>query len=312
MAALMFGQQARQFSMSVVRPAAKLMKPPIQVYGVEGRYATALFSAASKQNLLDQVEQELVKVSTLIKDPKMSSIVMNPHVKRAVKQKTFTDALTKAKVSQITVNLIKVLSENRRLTLTGEVIKAYSKMMGAHRGEVICSVTTAQTDAAILGGMIVSIGDSPPRPGSGGAAGGNEAPVPDGSKKKGKGIVKSGKRGRPAGTTKSAGYRTSTGRPLGTTKAAGFKTSPGRPLGTTKAAGYKVSPGRPPGSIKSLARLKKLGLATCEAAKKVDFSICGGPKKLDYTCCDVTPFPYSMMQKRDLCESSGKVEESNE
>jgi len=142
--------------------------------------------------------------------------------------------------------------------------------------------------------------------------GGNEAPGPDGSKKKGKGIVKSGKRGRPAGTTKSAGYRTSTGRPLGTTKAAGFKTSPGRPLGTTKAAGYKVSPGRPPGSIKSLARLKKLGLATCEAAKKVDFSNCGGPKKLDYTCCDVTPFPYSMMQKRDLCESSGKVEESNE
>uniref|UniRef100_A0A8C2X679 Si:ch1073-44g3.1 n=1 Tax=Cyclopterus lumpus TaxID=8103 RepID=A0A8C2X679_CYCLU len=85
---------------------------------------------------------------------------------------------------------------------------------------------------------------------------GSEAAGPDGSKKK-KGIVKSGRRGRPSGTTKSAGYRTSTGRPLGTTRAAGFKTSPGRPLGTTKAAGYKVSPGRPPGSIKSLARLKK-------------------------------------------------------
>ncbi|CAL8308179.1 unnamed protein product [Arctogadus glacialis] len=141
---------------------------------------------------------------------------------------------------------------------------------------------------------------------------GGEAPGPDGTKKKGKGIVKSGKRGRPAGTTKSAGYRTSTGRPLGTTKAAGFKTSPGRPLGTTKAAGYKVSPGRPPGSIKSLARLKKLGLATCEAAKKVDFSNCSGPKKLDYTCCEGTPFPYSMMQKRDLCETGGKVEDINE
>uniref|UniRef100_A0A4W6E864 Si:ch1073-44g3.1 n=1 Tax=Lates calcarifer TaxID=8187 RepID=A0A4W6E864_LATCA len=79
---------------------------------------------------------------------------------------------------------------------------------------------------------------------------GSEAAGPDASKKK-KGIVKSGRRGRPSGTTKSAGYRTSTGRPLGTTRAAGFKTSPGRPLGTTKAAGYKVSPGRPPGSIKT-------------------------------------------------------------
>uniref|UniRef100_A0A8C6LXE1 Si:ch1073-44g3.1 n=1 Tax=Nothobranchius furzeri TaxID=105023 RepID=A0A8C6LXE1_NOTFU len=79
----------------------------------------------------------------------------------------------------------------------------------------------------------------------------------DGSKKK-KGESKSGRRGRPSGTTKLAGYRTSTGRPPGTTRAAGFKTSPGRPLGTTRAAGYRVSPGRPPGSIKSLERLKKL------------------------------------------------------
>eukprot|EP00064_Thunnus_orientalis_P005264 superscaffoldBa00000504_g5278 len=139
---------------------------------------------------------------------------------------------------------------------------------------------------------------------------GSEAPGPDGSKKK-KGIVKSGRRGRPSGTTKSAGYRTSTGRPLGTTRAAGFKTSPGRPLGTTKAAGYKVSPGRPPGSIKSLARLKKLDFG-CDSAKKLDFSNCGGSKKLDFTSCDVPPFPYTMMEKTDLSEPGGKVDETGE
>uniref|UniRef100_A0A3P8TLI9 ATP synthase peripheral stalk subunit OSCP, mitochondrial n=1 Tax=Amphiprion percula TaxID=161767 RepID=A0A3P8TLI9_AMPPE len=184
MAAFMLGQQ---FSTSVIRPAAKLVKPPIQVYGVEGRYATALFSAASKQNKLDQVEQELGKVSALIKDPKISSVVMNPHVKRNLKQKAFNNALAKAKVSPITVNLI-VLADNGRLTLTGDVISAFGKMMSAHRGEVICSVTTAQpldeanladlkvalkgflqkgetikletkSDPSILGGMIVSIGD---------------------------------------------------------------------------------------------------------------------------------------------------------
>lgn len=37
-----------------------------------------------------------------------------------------------------------VLADNGRLTLTGDVINAFSKMMSAHRGEVICSVTTAQ------------------------------------------------------------------------------------------------------------------------------------------------------------------------
>ncbi len=39
------------------------LQPPIQVYGVEGRYATALFSAASKQKCLDKVEQELGRVT---------------------------------------------------------------------------------------------------------------------------------------------------------------------------------------------------------------------------------------------------------
>lgn len=37
-----------------------------------------------------------------------------------------------------------VLADNGRLTLTGDVISAYDKMMSAHRGEVVCSVTTAQ------------------------------------------------------------------------------------------------------------------------------------------------------------------------
>ncbi|NXA67104.1 CE024 protein, partial [Mohoua ochrocephala] len=110
--------------------------------------------------------------------------------------------------------------------------------------------------------------------------------------KKKKNLNRSGKRGRPSGTTKSAGYRTSTGRPLGTTKAAGFKTSPGRPLGTTKAAGYKVSPGRPPGSIKALSRLANL----------------------NYTCGSAS-FPYPMVHNRGVHaagETSSKIKQPNE
>ncbi|KAJ8389717.1 hypothetical protein AAFF_G00114230 [Aldrovandia affinis] len=188
MASVRLGLQVRQFSSTVVRPMAKLIKPPIQVYGVEGRYATALFSAASKQKKLEVVEKELGRVSILITDPKLSSIVMNPHVKRSLKQKTFSDILTKEKLSPITINLVNVLAENGRLTLIAAVIAAFSKMMSAHRGEVICTVTTAQpldevnlaelkealngflqkgemlkletkSDPSILGGMIVSIGD---------------------------------------------------------------------------------------------------------------------------------------------------------
>ncbi|XP_066502029.1 UPF0461 protein C5orf24 homolog isoform X2 [Hoplias malabaricus] len=113
---------------------------------------------------------------------------------------------------------------------------------------------------------------------------------PEDSKQKKKGTGRSGKRGRPVGTTKLAGYRTSTGRPLGTTKAAGFKTSPGRPLGTTRAAGYRVSPGRPPGSVKALSQIKKLS----------------------YRPGSTAVFPYSSTQKNAACSTNSKQHDNNQ
>ncbi|XP_040279075.1 ATP synthase subunit O, mitochondrial [Bufo bufo] len=180
--------KVRSFSTSVSRPVAKLVRPPIQVFGLEGRYATALYSAASKEKKLDQVEKELNRVSTLIKDPQLSIVIADPHIKRALKQKTVSDILTKEKFSPITLNFVNLLAENGRLRYTPEVIGAFAKMMSAHRGEVLCSVTTAspldeasltelktalngflakgeslkletKTDSSILGGMVVGIGD---------------------------------------------------------------------------------------------------------------------------------------------------------
>lgn len=39
--------------------SASSLQAPIQVFGVEGRYATALYSAASKEKKLDVVEKDL-------------------------------------------------------------------------------------------------------------------------------------------------------------------------------------------------------------------------------------------------------------
>ncbi|XP_077336072.1 ATP synthase peripheral stalk subunit OSCP, mitochondrial [Lithobates pipiens] len=180
--------KVRSFSTSVTRPVARLVRPPIQVYGLEGRYATALYSAASKEKKLDQVEKDLTRVLALVKDPKLSIIISNPHVKRPLKQKTIADLLTKEKFTPITANFFNLLAENGRLTKTSDVINAFGKIMSAHRGEVLCSVTTSspldeanltelksaltsflakgeslkletKTDPTILGGMLVSIGD---------------------------------------------------------------------------------------------------------------------------------------------------------
>jgi hypothetical protein len=69
--------------------------------------------------------------------------------------------------------------------------------------------------------------------------------------------------GRPKGTSKAAGYKTSSGRPKGTTKAAGYRTSAGRPKGTTRGRGFAVSPGRPKGST----RVKALAAPTGEEGR---------------------------------------------
>ncbi|XP_005375755.1 PREDICTED: ATP synthase subunit O, mitochondrial [Chinchilla lanigera] len=181
-------RQVRCFSTSVVRPFAKLVRPPVQVHGIEGRYATALYSAASKQNKLDQVEKELLRVAKLLKDPKVALSVLNPYVKRSIKVKSLNDITTKERFSPLTSNLMNLLAENGRLENTQGVISAFSTIMSVHRGEVPCTVTTAspldqaalteltavlksflgqgqvlkleaKTDPAIMGGMIVRIGE---------------------------------------------------------------------------------------------------------------------------------------------------------
>ena len=48
---------------------------PIQVFGVEGRYAHALFGAASQKNSLDKVETELLKLKVFNRRKKTLSCI---------------------------------------------------------------------------------------------------------------------------------------------------------------------------------------------------------------------------------------------
>ncbi|PSN42534.1 ATP synthase subunit O [Blattella germanica] len=187
MAATRFSVIARAFSSSAAQ--AQMVKPPIQVFGLEGRYATALYSAASKQNQLDSVEQELIKFKgTLQKDIKLQEFIENPTLKRGLKVEGIKQVSSKLSLSPPTSNLLALLAENGRLKNLNTIISTFQTLMAAHRGEVTCEVTTAKpldaamkaeletslkaflkgnqklllevkVDPAIIGGMIVSIGD---------------------------------------------------------------------------------------------------------------------------------------------------------
>ncbi|XP_064473494.1 ATP synthase subunit O, mitochondrial-like [Ornithodoros turicata] len=179
---------ARQFSTSAVQRSA-LVRPPLAVFGVDGRYATALYSAASKEKKLDAIEKELLKFKgQLEQDKKLAEFIDNPLVQKLAKRDALTQALTKLNYSKIMVNFIGALAEHGRIRQVATVINTFSRIMGAVRGEVHCEITSAKpldaatekelegalkaflkkgeviiltkkVDPSIIGGLIVSIGD---------------------------------------------------------------------------------------------------------------------------------------------------------
>ncbi|XP_011690298.1 PREDICTED: ATP synthase subunit O, mitochondrial [Wasmannia auropunctata] len=174
---------------STTTAAQQLVKPPVQVFGLEGRYATALYSAASKQKVLDAVEKDLVGLQGLLKqNATLIDFIKNPSIKRKDKMDAFKAIGTKSKLTPATENLLTLLAENGRLSKLNVIINLYKVLMAATRGEVVCEVITAspldadtkaklestlkrmlkkgqtilltiKVDPSIIGGMIVSVGD---------------------------------------------------------------------------------------------------------------------------------------------------------
>ncbi|ORX94009.1 F1 complex, OSCP/delta subunit of ATPase [Basidiobolus meristosporus CBS 931.73] len=125
---------------------AQNIKVPLTLFGLDGRYATALFTAAAKKNQLDAVESELTKLKQVIdKSEKVQFFLENPTLKREQKRAGIDMLLGDQKVSDITKNLFTVLAENGRLNETSKIINSFNSLMMAHRGEVLVTVTSAKS-----------------------------------------------------------------------------------------------------------------------------------------------------------------------
>lgn len=125
--------------------AQATVKPPVQVFGLEGRYATALYSAASKLSQLDQVEKDLTALQATIRsDKKLREYVTSPIINKKVMATALKEASEKLRFAPATANLLGLLADNGRLKKLDTVINAYKTIMAAHRGEVVCEVVTAK------------------------------------------------------------------------------------------------------------------------------------------------------------------------
>ncbi|KAG7198658.1 hypothetical protein KM043_006015 [Ampulex compressa] len=144
---------ARSFSSTCI--SQQMVKPPIQVFGLEGRYATALYSAASKQKTLDGVEKDLLKFQDSIKtNPNVMDFLNNPSIKRKDKVEALKAICSKASVKPETANVLTLLAENGRLSKLNQMINTFKLLMSATRGEVVCEVITAKPmDADMKSGL---------------------------------------------------------------------------------------------------------------------------------------------------------------
>uniref|UniRef100_A0A0N4ZMP8 ATP synthase peripheral stalk subunit OSCP, mitochondrial n=1 Tax=Parastrongyloides trichosuri TaxID=131310 RepID=A0A0N4ZMP8_PARTI len=131
-------------SLSLSTPVSNMIRTPIQVYGVEGRYAAALYSAASKTKTLEGVEKDLQKVKQLYStDAKFKEFVLNPTLKNEKKRQAVQKIGQELGVSKEATNFFGVLAENGRLNKLESVINSFESIMRAHKGELFVEVTSA-------------------------------------------------------------------------------------------------------------------------------------------------------------------------
>ncbi|KAK0747625.1 ATP synthase delta subunit-domain-containing protein [Apiosordaria backusii] len=126
--------------------SSEKVKPPVSLFGLDGTYATALYTAAVKTSSLEPTAKGVAALGNLIaKDPKLVSILEAPTLSAADKSAIVAELQKSAGVSGETVkNFLATLAENNRLGLLPGVCTKFGELMSAARGEVEMVVTSAQ------------------------------------------------------------------------------------------------------------------------------------------------------------------------
>lgn len=115
------------------------------LFGTSGRYANALYAAASKKSETMAVADDLALLKeTLAASPTLTNFVENPSISREAKAKGMLAHLTAAKASGTTKNAMAALAEGGRMGMVVKVIDMYTDLIIASKGEVKAVITSAE------------------------------------------------------------------------------------------------------------------------------------------------------------------------
>lgn len=156
------------------------------VSGMAGRYATALFELADEAGSIDAVKADMDTLTAVISESAdFARLVKSPVFSAEEQVKAVSAVLGALGISGLAANFVKLVAQNRRLFALPAIIKSYSALVAAKRGEVTAQVTVAEplseshtaalkqalvektgkdvaldvtVDPSILGGLIVQLG----------------------------------------------------------------------------------------------------------------------------------------------------------
>jgi len=150
------------------------------------RYAKAILSFALEQSKEVEVNNDMLMVVNTIEESKDLQLVLNSPVLKTELKKAALKEVFSSKVSGLTIGLIDLLVENKRLSILTDVAKKYTVIFDELKGIEVAKVTTAvpltealntqvlakikevtgkeatienNIDPNIIGGFILRIGD---------------------------------------------------------------------------------------------------------------------------------------------------------
>ncbi|KAK2079222.1 hypothetical protein QBZ16_002913 [Prototheca wickerhamii] len=122
--------------------AREVVLPP--QFSVPGRYAAALYMAASKAGDLDSVTKELSQMAGLLQQSDdFRQFVTDPTVGQNVKIEGLSGVMDGLGATDTTKNFFVLLAENNRLTHVPKILETFQSLVSSQKGQVEAVVTAA-------------------------------------------------------------------------------------------------------------------------------------------------------------------------
>src|SRR2546425_10284399 len=117
----------------------------MSVQMIARRYASALADVVIERGEAREVQEELNAWQQLIQSSaNLQEVFRNPTIALDQKRAVLNKLIERAKPRPTTVNFLKVLLQNQRLTELGEINRRFALVMDERAGVVAATVTTAR------------------------------------------------------------------------------------------------------------------------------------------------------------------------